>query len=272
MILLFQPAEEKGNGAKQMILDGVLENVEAIFAVHVSHEIPTGTIASRSGPALAGCGFFKAVISANRGLSDANHQLRRADTILAASAAVISLQGIVSREANPLDSQVVSVTLVEGGGNQLGSMPEDVVIAGTFRAFSDMDKLLRRIEEVIKEQVKVFRCTATLDFFEKEFTLYPPTVNDDRMYKHVKKTAIDLLGPEKFMYVPPIMGAEDFSFYSKEIPAAFYYIGIRNEELGTIHSVHSPDFSIDEDALPIGAATHAAIAERYLNEERNYMN
>lgn len=256
VILLFQPAEEKGNGAKQMIADGALEDVEAIFAVHVSHQNPTGLIGSRRGPLLAGCGFFRAVITANHGV----------DThVLAAAAVVISLQGIVSREANPIDSQVVSVTLVETG-DELGSVPESVVIAGTFRAFSDMYKLLHRIEEVIKEQAKVFRCSATLDFFEKEFTIYPPTVNDERMHEHVRKVAVELLGEDKFRVVPPMMGAEDFSFYSKEIPAAFYYIGIRNEELGSIHTGHSPHFMIDEDVLPIGAATHAALAERYLNE------
>ncbi|KAL2892941.1 IAA-amino acid hydrolase ILR1-like 6 [Bienertia sinuspersici] len=264
VILLFQPAEEKGNGAKQMIEDGAIKDVEAIFAVHVSHQNPSGTICSRSGPLLAGCGFFRAVISADLGSPD-GPQLRRADTVLAASAAVISLQGIVSREANPLDSQVVSVTLVDGG-RQIGSVPGDVIIAGTFRAFSDMHNLLHRIQEVIKEQVKVFRCHATVDFFEKELTLYPPTINNDRMHEHVKKVAVDLLGPEKFRIVPPVMGAEDFSFYSKEIPAAFYYIGIRNEELGSIHCAHSPHFMVDEDVLPIGAAMHAAIAEDYLNE------
>ncbi|XP_021759724.1 IAA-amino acid hydrolase ILR1-like 6 [Chenopodium quinoa] len=264
VILLFQPAEEKGNGAKQMIAEGAIEDVEAIFGVHVSHNYPSGTIYSRSGPLLAGCGFFRAVISANRS-SGGGHQVHRSDTILAASAAVISLQGIVSREANPLDSQVVSVTWVDGG-NQFSFVPEDIVIAGTFRAFSDMQKLLRRIEEVIKEQVKVYRCSATLDFFEKEYTIYPPTVNDNRMHEHVKKVAIDLLGSENFGIAPPIMGAEDFSFFSKEIPAAFYYIGIRNEEVGSTHTVHSPRFILDEDMLPIGAATHASIAERYLNE------
>ena len=104
-MLLFQPAEEAGNGAKRMIGDGALEDVEAIFAAHVSHEHPTGTIGSRPGPLLAGCGFFKAVISAGV-VSPHGHSAVLVDPILAASAAVISLQGIVSREANPLDSQV----------------------------------------------------------------------------------------------------------------------------------------------------------------------
>lgn len=105
-----------------------------------------------------------------------------------------------------------------------------------------------------------------MDFFEKQSTIYPPTVNDEKMYEHVRKVATELVGPEGFTVVPPMMGAEDFSFYSEAVPAAFFYIGIMNETLGSTHPGHSPYFMIDEDVLPIGAATHAAIAERYLNE------
>jgi len=99
VILIFQPAEEAGNGAKRMMQEGALEDVEAIFAAHVSHEHPTGIIGSRPGPLLAGCGFFRAVITGKKGFG--------VDPVLAASASVISLQGIVSRESNPLDSQVL---------------------------------------------------------------------------------------------------------------------------------------------------------------------
>lgn len=259
MILLFQPAEEAGNGAKRMIRDGALDDIEAIFAVHVSHEHPTGVIGSRPGPLLAGCGFFRAVINGNPN--------RSVDPLLAASAAVISLQGIVSREANPLDSQVVSVTSFDGG-NSLDTMPDTVIIGGTFRAFSStsFNLLLRRIQEVIVEQARVFRCSATVDFFDKEYAIYPPTMNDENMYEHVKKVATQLLGPTNFRVVQPMMGAEDFSFYAEQVPAAFYYIGVRNETLGSIHAGHSPYFMIDEHALPVGAAVHATLAERYLNE------
>ena len=118
------------------------------------------------------------------------------------------------------------------------------------------------------EQASVYRCSATVDFFEKDYTIYPPTVNDEKMYEHVRKVAIDLVGPTNFRVVPPMMGAEDFSFYSEVVPAGFFYIGIRNETLGSIHTGHSPYFMIDEDVLPIGAAAHATIAERYLNEHR----
>ncbi|XP_054796598.1 IAA-amino acid hydrolase ILR1-like 6 [Prosopis cineraria] len=266
VILIFQPAEEAGNGAKRMIQDGALEDVEAIFAVHVSHEHPTAIIGSRPGPLLAGCGFFRAVISGKKARADNPH--RSVDPVLAGSAIVTSLQGIVSREANPLDSQVVSVTSFNGG-DSLDMIPDTVVLGGTFRAFSNTSfyQLLERIEQVILEQASVYRCSAEVDFFEKEYTIYPPTVNDDRMYEHVKKVSMDLLGPSNFRQVPPMMGAEDFSFYSEVVPAAFFYIGIRNETLGSTHTGHSPYFMIDEDVLPIGAATHAAIAERYLLEQ-----
>ena len=93
-----------------MIQDGALEDVEAIFAVHVSHQHPTGMIGSRPGPLLAGCGFFRAVISGKKARAGTPH--RSVDPVLAASAAVISLQGIVSREANPLDSQVSPLFLL----------------------------------------------------------------------------------------------------------------------------------------------------------------
>ncbi|KAF7816849.1 IAA-amino acid hydrolase ILR1-like 6 [Senna tora] len=265
VILIFQPAEEAGNGAKRMIEEGALEDVEAIFAAHVSHEHPTAIIGSRPGPVLAGCGFFRAVISGKMARTSTPHH--SLDPLLAASAAVISLQGIVSRESNPLDSQVVSVTSFNGGHN-LDMIPDTVILGGTFRAFSNANfyQLRQRIEQVIVEQASVYRCWGEVDFFEKEYTTYPPTVNADRMYEHVKKTAMDLLGENNFRLVPPMMGSEDFSFYSEVVPSAFFYIGIRNETLGSTHTGHSPLFMIDEDVLPIGAATHASIAERYLIE------
>ncbi|KAL9259436.1 IAA-amino acid hydrolase ILR1-like 6-like protein [Drosera capensis] len=253
VVLIFQPAEEKGNGAKHMIEAGVLEDVEAIFGAHVWHQFPTGVVGSRPGAMLAGCGFFRAVISGKE-------EGRCVDPVLAASSVVISLQGIVSREANPLDSKVVSVTSFQGS-DKVDHAPDAVVLSGTFRAFSNIHELLQRIKQVITEQAKVFRCGATVDFFENESTVYPPTVNNVQMHEHVKKVATDLLGPANFQVPELVMGSEDFSFYSELVPASFYFIGVRNEALGAVHPGHSPHFMIDEDALPIGATLHAAVVE-----------
>nr|ACF85145.1 unknown [Zea mays] len=266
--LLFQPAEESGCGAKRMIEDGALEGVEAIFAVHVSHQHPTSVVGSRTGALLAGCGFFKAVIRGGGGGGD-----RASDpVVLAAASTVISLQGIVSREADPLDSQVVSVAVVNGGSEQAQPQEQELVLGGTFRAFSNASfyQLRRRIEEVVTAQARVHGCAASVDFFEGQ-SFYPPTVNDARMYAHVRRVATDLLGAQAYRDVPPMMGAEDFSFYSQAVPAGFYYIGVRNETLGSVHTGHSPYFMIDEDVLPTGAAVHAAIAERFLAEHDSIM-
>lgn len=107
VVLIFQPAEEQGHGAKDMIEEGVLDNVEAIFGLHVVHRYPVGVVASRPGEFLAGCGSFKAKITGKGGHAAIPHH--SIDPILAASASVISLQNIVSREVDPLDSQVPSV-------------------------------------------------------------------------------------------------------------------------------------------------------------------
>ncbi|XP_073134873.1 IAA-amino acid hydrolase ILR1-like 6 [Henckelia pumila] len=266
VILIFQPAEEAGNGAKRMIEQGALEDVEAIFAMHVSHLLPVGVIGSRPGPLLAGCGFFKAMITVEHGVS---RNLRYSiDTIWAASAAIISLQTIVSREADPLDSQVVSVTYFKSGSDHLDAMPDSVEFGGTLRAFSNtsFNHILQRIEQVIITQARAFRCSATVDFFRNADTIYPPMINDDETYRHLKKVAMELVGNENYQVVEPVMGSEDFSFYAELVPATFYFIGIKNKMLGSVHSPHSPHFMIDEDALPVGAATHAAIAERYLHD------
>nr|ABK24715.1 unknown [Picea sitchensis] len=267
VILLFQPAEESGAGSKRMIAEGALENVEGIFAMHVSSDYPTSVIGSKPGPLLAGCGFFKAVITGKGGhAAIPQHSI---DPILAGSASVVSLQHLVSREANPLDSQVVSVAAFNGGG-ALNVIPDSVTIGGTFRAFSNESfyRLRQRIEEVILGQAAVHRCTAVVDFFEKEDQFYPPTFNDKDMHKHVHRVAADVVGVHNFKIVPPMMGAEDFVFYTEVTPAAFFYIGMRNEAIGSTRSGHSPYFMIDENVLPTGAAMHAAIAERFLNEHK----
>ncbi|KAL8141222.1 hypothetical protein V2J09_007243 [Rumex salicifolius] len=265
VILLFQPAEEKGNGADKMIEDGALEDVEAIFAVHVSHQHSTGVIASRPGPLLAGCGFFRVLIGNTEENWSHNATCQQCvDPILAASAIVLSLQGIVSREVDPLDSRVVSVTSFEGSDDASGT----VKIGGTFRSFLDMKPVQRRIREVVIKQARVYRCGAKIDFFEEEFAIYPPVVNEERLHEHVRRVAVEMLGDPSFQVVDPVMGSEDFSFYTQKVPAAFYYIGIKNERVGSGYSGHSPHFAIDEDALSVGAAMHAAIAERYLNEDQ----
>ncbi|CAK7356809.1 unnamed protein product [Dovyalis caffra] len=262
VVLVFQPAEEGGGGAKNMIDEGALENVNAIFGLHVDSKLPIGEVSSRPGPLLAGSGFFEAVISGKGGhAAIPQHSI---DPILAASNVIVSLQHLVSREADPLDSQVVTVAKFQGGG-AFNVIPDSVTIGGTFRAFSKESfmQLRQRIEEVVTGQAAVQRCKAVINFLEKEKPFFPTTINNKDLHDFFRIVASDVLGVDKVKDMQPLMGSEDFAFYQETIPGYFFFIGMQNET-HMLQSAHSPYFEINEDALPYGAALHASLASRYL--------
>ncbi|XP_062111791.1 IAA-amino acid hydrolase ILR1-like 1 [Humulus lupulus] len=264
VVLIFQPAEERGVGAKDMMNEGVLDKVEAILGLHISTSFPTGSVAARPREFLAGCGSFKATISGKGGHAAIPQQ--SIDPILAASTSVISLQSIVSREIDPLDSQVVSVAMFQAG-TTFNVIPDSATIAGTFRAFSkkSFNALRERIEEVIKGQAAVHRCSAGIDFFGEGQTSIPPTVNDERVYEHVMRISSEIVGEENTILSHTFMGSEDFAFYLEKVAGSFLFLGIKNEKIGAVYLPHSPYFIVDEDVLPIGAAVHAAFAVSYLS-------
>ncbi|KAJ0799669.1 putative peptidase M20, bacterial exopeptidase dimerization domain, IAA-amino acid hydrolase ILR1 [Helianthus annuus] len=263
--LIFQPAEEGGAGASYMINEGALGGAEAIFGMHVDFTIPTGTIATLSGPMLAAVCFFVARIEGKGGHAAEPHN--NVDPILAASATVLALQQLISRELDPLQSQVLSVTYVKGG-EALNVIPAYVELGGTLRSLTTegLQRLQQRVKEVVEGQAAVHRCKASVDMKEDEFPLYPATVNDERLTSHVDQVGSMLLGPHGVKAAKKVMAGEDFAFYQEVIPGVMFGIGIRNEAVGSIHSPHSPYFFLDEDVLPVGAALHTSIAELYLME------
>ncbi|XP_073282338.1 IAA-amino acid hydrolase ILR1-like 5 [Primulina huaijiensis] len=263
--LLFQPAEEGGAGASHMITEGALGAAEAIFGMHVDFESRTGSIASIAGPVLAAVSFFEAKIEGKGGHGAAPHN--SIDPVLAASFAILALQQLISRETDPLHSQVLSVTFVRGG-TALNVIPQYVEFGGTLRSLTTegLHQLQQRVKEVIEGQATVHRCKAHVDMKEAEFPTYPACVNDERLHRHVERVGELLLGTENVKKAVKVMAGEDFAFYQEVIPGAMFQIGIRNEKVGSVHSPHSPYFFLDEDVLPIGAALHTAIAEVYLRD------
>ncbi|TXG58198.1 hypothetical protein EZV62_016027 [Acer yangbiense] len=263
--LVFQPGEEGHAGAYHMIQEGALDNFQGIFGLHVAPEIPTGTIGSRPGPLLAGAGRFLAIIKGKGGHA-AKPQATR-DPVLAASFAILALQQIISRETDPIESRVVSVTSIEAGQAD-NVIPETVRFGGTFRSMTTegLSYLQQRIKEVTEIQAAVHQCSATVDFMEEKMRPYPATVNDEGLYEHAKEVGASLLGGPNVCLLPMTMGAEDFSFYSQKMAAAFFLIGAKNETLKS-GNLHTPYLVIDEDILPIGAALHTAVAISYLDKQ-----
>ncbi|KAK9994915.1 hypothetical protein SO802_024618 [Lithocarpus litseifolius] len=264
--LIFQPAEEAGTGAYHMIKDGALRDAEAIFGMHIS-PIPTGSIESISGPALAAVCFFEAKIVGKDGHAADPH--KNVEPILAASFVILALQQLISRETDPLHSQVLSVTYVRGG-TTLDTTPTYVEIGGTLRSLTTegMHQLRQRLKEVIAGQAAVHRCNAYIDMKEEDYPLLPAVMNDEKLHLHVQKVGKLLLGPQNVKAGVKMMAGEDFANYQELIPGVMLGIGIGNEDLGSVHSPHSPYFFLDEDVLPIGAALHTSLAEIYLSEHQ----
>ncbi|XP_072965921.1 IAA-amino acid hydrolase ILR1-like 3 isoform X2 [Typha angustifolia] len=263
--LVFQPGEEGYGGAYHVLQEGVLDDVLAIFAMHVAPYLPTGVIASRPGPVLAASGQFLVTITGKGGHAAAPH--KTIDPVLPASLAILSLQQLVSRESDPLETRVVSVTFINAG-EAYNVIPETATFGGTIRSMTTegLSYLFKRIKEVIETQVAVHRCTATVDFLEKKLMTYPATVNDDGMYALAKLVGESLLGKDNVRVSPQMMGAEDFSFYSQKMASVFISIGISNESMVPLHNVHSSYFTLDEKTLPVGAALHTAVAMEFLRQ------
>ncbi|XP_060171769.1 IAA-amino acid hydrolase ILR1-like 5 [Lycium barbarum] len=263
--LVFQPAEEGGAGAYHMIKEGALGGVEAIFGMHVDFERPTGGIGTSPGPVLASVSFFEAKIEGKGGHAALPHET--VDPVLAASFAIVALQQLISREVDPLHSQVLSVTYVRGGSAS-NIIPPYVEFGGTMRSLTTegLLQLQKRVKEVVEGQAAVHRCKAYIDMKEEEFPAYPACTNDERLHQHIERVGRLVLGPQNVKEAEKVMAGEDFAFYQQVIPGVIFQIGIRNEKVGSTHAPHSPHFFLDEDVLPIGAAMHTAIAETYLND------
>ncbi|XP_047077027.1 IAA-amino acid hydrolase ILR1-like 8 [Lolium rigidum] len=262
--LVFQPAEESYGGAYYILEEGALDNVEAIFGLHVSPHLPVGVVASRPGPFLAASARFSATVTGKGGHAGGPHNA--IDPIVATSSTILSLQQLVARETDPLEAAVVSVTLLRGG-DAYNVIPESATFGGTVRSMTDegLAYLMKRVKEIIEGQATVHRCAATVDFMEEELRPYPATVNDEGMYSHAKAVAEAMLGEANVKTAPRSMGAEDFAFYAQRVAGTFFFIGVGNETtMDRVSPVHSPHFVMDEEVLPIGAAFHASVAVEYL--------
>lgn len=191
------------------------------------------------------------------------------DPIVAAAHIITALQSLVSRETSPLGSAVISVTRIRAG-DAYNIIPDTAEFGGTIRALTeeDMRRLETRFQEVVELQSRALRCTAEIDFMEQLQPYYPPTVNDPAQSAFVKRTAAAVFGPQVVQEAETSMGGEDYAFFARVIPAAYTFIGIRNETAGSVWPLHSPHFTLDEEVLQIGASLHVALATQWLAENQ----
>ena len=260
--LIFQPAEEGGAGGKMMRDQGVLEDpdVERIFGLHVSDKLPTGTLASKEGTLLAATSSIKIIVSGNGGHAAMPHLT--VDPVVTGSKIVVELQTLVSRELDPLESGVISITMANAG-SATNVIPSSMELQGTIRSLTSdgITRLQQRVREVAEGIAMANRCIAEVTFPGNDF---PPTVNDGECWELGKISAGEILGEERVSEMGAIMGGEDFSYYTQVIPGCFSFLGVGNPEIGAVYGVHHPKFKVDEDALSLGTAIHVSTAFKAL--------
>jgi amidohydrolase len=245
---LFQHAEELApGGAQEMVDAGVMDGVDAVIGSHLWSPLEMGKIGVIYGPMMAAPDTFWITIYGKGGHAALPHQT--IDSIAVGAQVVTNLQHIVSRNTDPLDQLVISVTQFTGG-TAFNVIPGSVQICGTVRSFDEAvrdsaPKLMERVVRGISEAHG-----ATYDF--KYELGYRPVINDHEITKVMEETVREVFGVETLDLMKPNMGGEDFSAFQQKAPGSFFYIGAGNHEKGIIYPHHHPRFTIDEDALEYG--------------------
>lgn len=259
---IFQPAEEgpSPGGAQPMIEEGALENVDAIFGMHLTTEYETGTVGLKFGGAMASTDVFEITLIGKGGHAGSPH--KAIDPIAMAAKIVTEIQYMVSRQIDPVEPLVVSIGSIHGGeANNV--IADNCKITGTIRTFND--NLRKDIKEKIKCIVKNITSISGGDYNLNIIDGLPPLINDDNISEFSLGRAKEIVGEENTLLIEkPTMGAEDFAYYVKEVPGAYMWLGARNEEKGFVNMMHHPEFDFDEDSLVVGAKMHIDLALSFL--------
>lgn len=260
---LFQPSEERlPGGARPMIDEGVLQGNDApraVFGQHVQPDLPAGRIGVRSGMYMASSDEIYITIKGAGGHAAGPHMLS-SDAVVAASHVVIALQSVVSRNCPPDVPSVLTIgRLIADGATNV--IPEHVVLEGTFRA---MDETWRSSAHEIIHRVAAGTAQAYGAEAEVKIVVgYPALYNHPAETDFVRDAAADYVGAENVVELDQWFASEDFAWYLKHLPGSFYRIGTGNKEKGIVHGLHTPRFTIDEDALRTAPGFMAYLAWKY---------
>ena len=256
---IFQPAEEGGNaGARSMINDGLFEkfHMDSIWGMHNWPGLEVGRAVAHCGPAMAGADIFILTVNGKGGHAAMPHLTR--DPIAAAGMCVVALQTLISRQLDPFDHAVISLTKLEAG-SAFNVIPASATIGGTLRTMKAQtrERLIREIETVAQNAAATLGCDISMELRPG----YPPTLNHEEDALYARTVITDMLGPNALeTEMTPVMGAEDFSFMLQQKPGAYIWLGAGIDS----ENLHSPHFDFNDDLLPIGSSFWVQLAESKL--------
>lgn len=269
--LIFQPAEEGGGGAREMIKDGLFKQfpMEAVFGAHNWPGMAAGQFAVKSGPCFASSNEFRIVIRGKGAHGAMPHN--GIDPVPVACQMVQAFQTIITRNKRPIDAGVISVTMIHAG-EATNVVPDSCEIQGTVRTFTleVLDLIEKRMQEVAEHTCAAFGAQCEFEFVRN----YPPTINHPAESEFVRQQLGELVGPANVHEFEPTMGAEDFSYYLLEKPGCYFLIGNgdgSHREGG--HGMgpcmlHNPSYDFNDELIPLGATMWVRMAEAWLAQPR----
>jgi len=251
---IFQPAEEGYGGAKFMIKDGAIDEVDQIYGLHVWNYQKSGTVGVQTGPVMAAADMFTIKIKGIGGHGAAPQGT--VDCIVISAYLIQSMQTIVSRNTNPLESTVLTFGQINGGYN-FNIIADEVILKGTTRAYTEENRSLikMRMKEIIKGIEKMFSAKIDLEYKDG----YPPVINDDLVTSNLQNIAKSVVGKN---VIPPYlsMGGEDFSYFANVVPGCFFFLGSAPKDREPMSTPqHCSHFDIDEDSMLIGSSIFVKI-------------
>jgi amidohydrolase len=269
--LIFQPAEEGGGGAREMIKDGLFDKfpMEAVFGAHNWPGMAAGQFALKSGPCFASSNEFRIVIRGKGAHGAMPHN--GIDPVPVACQMVQAFQTIISRNKRPTDAGVISVTMIHAG-EATNVVPDSCELQGTVRTFTleVLDLIEHRMKEIAEHTCAAFDAQCEFEFHRN----YPPTINHPAETEFVRRTLGEIVGPDNVQEFEPTMGAEDFSYFLLEKPGCYFLIGNGDGShregghgLGPC-MLHNPSYDFNDELIPLGATMWVRMAEAWLAQPR----
>ncbi len=265
--LIFQPAEEGGGGAREMIKDGLFAQfpMEAVFGMHNWPGAEVGNFAVSAGPVMASSNEFKVTIRGKGGHAAMPHN--GLDPVPVACQMVQAFQTIISRNKKPIDAGVISVTMIHAG-EATNVIPDSCELQGTVRTFSIevLDMIEQRMGEIAKHTAAAFGMECSFEFVRN----YPPTINSAKEAEFARKVMVSIVGAENVGTQEPTMGAEDFAYMLMAKPGCYAFIANgdgAHREMG--HGggpcmLHNPSYDFNDSLIPLGATYWVKLAEAWL--------
>jgi amidohydrolase len=265
--LIFQPAEEGGGGAREMIKDGLFEKfpVEAVFGMHNWPGMPVGSFALSEGPVMASSNEFKITVRGKGSHAALPHN--GVDPVPIACQIVQAFQTIISRNKKPVDAGVISVTMVHAG-EATNVVPDSCEMQGTVRTFTleVLDLIEQRMQQIAENICAAFGATCEFEFVRN----YPPTVNHPAETAFARRVMAGIVGADNVRPQEPTMGAEDFAYMLQARPGAYCFIGNgdgAHRDIG--HgggpcTIHNPSYDFNDELIPLGATYWVRLAEDWL--------